>query len=321
MNTEWKTLTNADATEQIAFNPEKLFEIEEFFARPIEKRMALVHSVRGAVKEEPKNVKEEPTYIKDLLEAVKEEPKYVKDLLENAHNSDIRTYIPIIHNFQKDPTHGVNICNTMRYVIENSGKVALIYNPSSEGSKFDLGITLFNNKDLIILNSKEGSDDELTRLLSWYSKVKYHQHQEPSGKYFLEEHFNGNLSIKNFISDNIENPEALYENNDRIRIKLDYIARTDAEGKPMCSVLSPKAAVSFGMVYASRKGFTLINHEDVEIQKKCENNYAKNKIISDPKNDNDDRIILPKLEETLKFSKSYSQVALIMDKVYNPWRK
>lgn len=300
MNTEWKRLTNADATEQIAFNPERLIEIEEFFKIPEEKRIVLIHSVRGAVNEEP---------------------KYVKDFLDNAQNLGIKIYIPMIHNFQKDPTHGVNICNTMRYVIENSRRVALSYNPSSEGSKFDLGITLFNNKDLSILNSEEGFDDKLTQLLSWYSKVKYHSHQESSGKYFLEEHFRGNLSIKEFISENIENPKALYENKDKIRIKLDYTARTDAEGKPVPPVLSPKAAVSFGMVYASRKGFTLINHEDVEIQSKCEDNYIKNKIISDPKNDNDDRIILPKLEEALKFSKSYSKVALIMDKVYNPWRQ
>ena len=280
---EWERLMNTNTvniTEQINFDPNKISAVKEFFDAPQEKRITLIQPVRGADEKEP---------------------EYLIEFLEHAKTNGEKVYIPKIYNFQKDSTGGIHICNTMRYAIANSGRVVVDYNPLSEGSKFDLGLTFFNNKKIEMLNSSNNFDDEITRTITWYRNRPDHV-GEYNGVPALNPIFKIEYNLRKFISPVVENIEVLETLNndlnhcsDKIRIRFEYTPRSGPNGETLPPALSPNTAIALGMVYASQRGFTIINHQDLIHQSQ--------------------------LEDALEKHKSYTKVALTLDKIYNPWRE
>jgi len=112
------------------YNEEHISEVEDFLDTSIEKRIFLISSVRKAAKEEIDKV-----------------TKYIESLRVNGS----QVYYPYRHTFQESQSV-LTIMNTNKYIIKHSGKVHIFYNPESEGSVVDLGMTFVNQKKLVLAN-------------------------------------------------------------------------------------------------------------------------------------------------------------------------
>ena len=221
-------LLTSDLTKKIQFNPEYKKEIDYFFCMPSNKRIVLLHSVRGAGSEEPEFI---TNYVKE-----QETKGYV-------------VYIPKKYNFQKDETGGIAICNTMRYVIEKSGNIAIGYNPDSEGTKFDYGMVIYNNnKERIrVLNPKLDIYDSI---YNWMLDKREDE-----------------VELKKFIQDNVF---PRISKNRIIPLKLKYAERPDKDGKKQPPSLAPFSALELGMIYATECPFQITNLNEVKEQSELE---------------------------------------------------
>jgi len=250
-------------TEKIQFNPEHLENIEHFFSLPIERRVVLLHSVRGAGSEEPEFITE-----------------YVKEQ-EKSGNA---VYIPKKFNFQKDETGGIAICNTMRYVIQNSGKAAIGYNPESEGTKFDYGIVIYSDKPIILLNPELDIHEPIYTSMKAFDNICSKKNDKLAQEIYDSSEFIDFLSSADTTIKKI----ALH---DKIPLALEYTPRPIKNGKPQPPALAPFSALELGMVYASQKPFKILNLDEVKAQ--------------------------AELEDELECFKSYSKVALKLHELYN----
>jgi hypothetical protein len=221
-----KLILTKDLTQKIQFNPEYDIEIKEFFNAPIDKRIVLLHSVR---------------------DAGNEEPEFITEYIKNEEVKGNRIYIPKKFNFQQDETGGIAICNTMRYVIQNSAKATIGYNPDSEGTKFDYGIVIHKQLPTIVLNPKLEITDSI---YNWMNDVR--DEEKELGKFIYEK-----------VWKNIQT-------NSKIPIELQYSKRPDKDGKVQPPALSPFSAIELGMTYASQKPFQILNLDEVKAQSNLE---------------------------------------------------
>ncbi|MGV8171984.1 MAG: hypothetical protein ACP5OA_04795 [Candidatus Woesearchaeota archaeon] len=253
-------ISSNNLTEKIQFNPEHSESIEHFFSLPIERRIVLLHSVRGAGSEEP---------------------EFITEYAKKQENQGNALYIPKKFNFQKDETGGIAICNTMRYVIQNSGNAAIGYNPDSEGTKFDYGMALFLDRPITLLNQGLDISEPTYDSMKAFDAICAKKRDDPSYK---SDKFIEFLSIiKSIISETL-----LHDN---VPVLLEYDYRPPKEGKPQPPALTPYSAIELGMAYASQKPFKILNLEEVKKQ--------------------------AKLEDKLGYNKSYSKVALRLHEIYN----
>ena len=197
---------------KIKFNPDNLNDVRDFFSAPLEKRKTILCSVRNQKGEES-----------DIMNNY---------LLEQEQKGNF-CYYPPSHNFQKDEYKGLVICNTMRFAIQNSGVVSVFYNPASEGTKFDVGITLYVKASnpslkLELIPYKGAKEDELFQ--------------------FLEDVTRDEKFLKEFIS---EHQDVFGQD------KIEYTHEFDEFGK-----LTPLTALKFGMVFGSQKPFKITNIEE-----------------------------------------------------------
>ncbi len=217
MGERTELLTTSDLTKKIKFNPKYTEEIYQFLESPKENRIVLIHSVRGAGDKEPEFI-----------------TKYINE--QEAKGNAV--YIPKKFNFQQDETGGMVICNTMRYVIKNAGLVAIGYNPDSEGTKFDYGLTLYNgSKPVTVLNPNLDITDSV------YNWMRNKKEKE--------------ISLRSTIHDTLFKIVSYPKTHQKLELKLDYIARENVNGKPVPGALEPMSAIQFGLMYASGVPFRI----------------------------------------------------------------
>ena len=137
---------------RIKYNEENINEVEEFLDTSIEKRIFLISSVRGAA----------PDEIAKVI-------KYI----DSIKSRGFQVYYPSRHTFQDTPSI-LTIMNTNKYIIKHSGKIHIFYNPASEGSVVDLGMTFANQKKLTLANP-EVLRNKLLDYISLFVK-KYSNH-------------------------------------------------------------------------------------------------------------------------------------------------
>jgi hypothetical protein len=256
-NSVLKLINSSDIKEKVAFNKDNISQVEEFFNAPYENRVTLLQSVRGAAK--------------DL-------PEYVQNYLVRAKEEGKKVYVPMLHTEQADSSGGIQICNVMRLVIEQSSTVAVAYNPDSEGTKFDFGIKMYHDKHLKLLNPslKELLDDKGSTKDDLYEYMMVKSGKTADTRNMINA-MNG--WVKTF-------KEAHFLMKEPLELELSYISR--GEDKP--PALSPQSALFFGMVYASKLPFTIISLSEVKKQ--------------------------VALEDKLNYTKSYSRVALKLHDFY-----
>jgi len=230
-------LSTTDLTKKIQFNPENINNINNFFDMPIDRRIVLLHSVRGAGNEEP---------------------EFITEYIKNEEAKGNAVYVPKKFNFQQDETGGIAICNTMRYVIQNSGKAAIGYNPASEGTKFDYGIVIHKQLPTIVLNPN------LDIIDSVYNWMNYARDEEKELEKFIYE-----KTWHNILS------------NTKIPLELKYVSRPNKEdGTAQAPALAPFSAIELGMTYASQKPFQILNLDEVGAQSELETKLGNFKSYS-----------------------------------------
>ena len=221
-------ILTSDITRKIRFSPQKMSDIRNFFSVPKENRETILCSVR----------KQEGFENEKILDYVSDQSK-----------KGIHCYYPLTYNFQKDDYKGLVICNTMRFVIKNSGKVSIFYNPASEGTKFDAGISLYvkgTSQDLDInLELMDGFEAD-----SLFSALDNIQKDPLRLESFIREH------------EDIFNSET-----------ISYEHVLNDKGK-----MSPDCALKFGMVFGSEKPFKIMNLDDAIIASGLEKDISGNPI-------------------------------------------
>lgn len=145
----------------------------------------------------------------------------------------IKVHYPPRDTNQNDPI-GLNICSTSRAAIKNSDEIHNYFNPLSEGSAFDSGMTFMVGKPIFIINAdtlKSYASDDFARFLLKYA---YNTRiDQPS--YFYEKMLKKRVSIKKAKS-----------------IIYDWKGNT-------CDFL-----FDFGMAFASEKPIYLLNREELK---------------------------------------------------------
>ncbi len=133
------------------YNPDNITEVEDFFDQPQKQRIFLISPVN-------KSTQEDVTKISEYLENLRETGKYV--------------YYPNRHTLQENPSI-LEIMNTNKNALKQSGEVHIFYKEESVGSIIDLGMTFINEKKLVISNLAELkylTDDGISLFVKKYSK-------------------------------------------------------------------------------------------------------------------------------------------------------
>lgn len=87
-----------------------------------------------------------------------EEKKYLENYVENLEKKGYKVHYPPRDTDQNDPT-GLYICSRNREAISKSDEIHIYWNPKSEGSLFDFGMTfmsmLFMSDKIVYLINRE----------------------------------------------------------------------------------------------------------------------------------------------------------------------
>jgi len=119
----------------------------------------------------------EPTDPKSifLICKVRDIPKTEQEILDwyvaETERSGTRVHYPSRDTVQEDSI-GLYICRQNRDAIARAGEVRIYYNPTSQGSMFDLGMTYMASKPLRIINPESldgGMETPVSRFLYWYA--------------------------------------------------------------------------------------------------------------------------------------------------------
>ena len=126
---------------------------------------------------------------------------------------------------------GLSICSKNRNAILNSDEIHIMYNPNSEGSKFDLGMTFMAGKPLIVANPLITINDDFGLFIAKYSSnMTFSQYNS------LFDHF---TKRKQEISESDIIEYIWFEN-------------------------SPEFLFDFGMAFMAEKQIKLINKKNVQ---------------------------------------------------------
>jgi hypothetical protein len=134
----------------------------------------------------------------------------------------------------------LNICSTNRAAIKNSKKVTLFYDPTSQGTRFDIGMSFMADKDFYISNIEAFPDDmnELEEfLLDYASKGSYEECE---------------CTPSEFYNKMIRRREEIQQ------AKLIEYAWRENDWKVL---------FDFGMIFMAEKPLLLLNREEVEKQR------------------------------------------------------
>jgi hypothetical protein len=267
-----KLIESSDIKERVKFNPNHMSNIEDFFNADPKDRITLLHSVRGE------------THL----------PDYIIHFLNKSHSEGKKVYVPMIYNYQQDETGGIQICNNMRLAVEQAGTIAVAYNPASEGTKFDFGMSIYHDKPLILLNPNQNLPDDL---LYTYMKVKAGliKDVQINNKSFIKK------NIDEVRIDRIKEYSKKRDKNELVDLSLNYFVR---EGKTPGIYF--ESIIEFGFLYASKIPFKTHIMSRLYDSDSLNANVIKRTTIEEQL----------KLEESLGMNKSYTRVAKNLEEIF-----
>jgi hypothetical protein len=103
-----------------------------------------------------------------VRESTEAEKTFVADYVARLENTGCLVHNPPRDTKQDGDPIGLRICSDNREAIRNSKIVRLYFNPTSQGTYFDLGMTFMENKPLFVLNPEvlaNNLDEPMSRFL------------------------------------------------------------------------------------------------------------------------------------------------------------
>jgi len=107
-----------------------------------------------------------------VRESTEAEKAFVANYVSRLENAGCLVHNPPRDTKQDGDPIGLRICMDNREAVRNSNTVRLYFNPTSQGTYFDLGMTLMKNKPLFVINPEilaNNLDEPMSRLLFEYA--------------------------------------------------------------------------------------------------------------------------------------------------------
>ena len=106
--------------------------------------------------------------------ASEEYKKKLEDYVAKLESEGNHVHLP--HRDTKQDAGGYDICMQNMMAISNADEIHIFYNPDSQGTHFDLGVSFALNKKLLIVENIEfGAGKSFARMITeWQEKGKRH---------------------------------------------------------------------------------------------------------------------------------------------------
>jgi len=175
-----------------------------------------------------------------VRESTEAEKSFVADYVSRLEQAGCLVHNPPRDTKQDGDPIGLRICSDNREAVRNSKIVRLYFNPTSQGTYFDLGMTFMENKPLFVLNPEilvNNLNEPLSRFLFEYASN--------TDKGFLDSKLS---SINNFS---------------KLRDIIDFSDSITYDWKGN----NKEFLFNFGMAFMAGKPIILTNREYVETQR------------------------------------------------------
>jgi hypothetical protein len=175
-----------------------------------------------------------------VRESTEAEKEFVANYVSRLENAGCLVHNPPRDTKQDGDPIGLRICTDNREAVRNSRIVRLYFNPTSQGTYFDLGMTFMENKPLFVLNPE----------------ILANNLNEPMSKFLFEYAINTDKGLL---------PKHLSSIGDffRLQDKLDSSSVISYEWKSN----DKDFLFNFGMAFMAGKPIILTNRDYVETQR------------------------------------------------------
>jgi len=175
-----------------------------------------------------------------VRESTEAEKLFVTNYVSRLEKAGCLIHNPSRDTKQDDDPIGLRICSDNREAVRNSKTVRLYFNPTSQGTYFDLGMTFMENKPLFVINQETLAENL----------------NEPMSRFLFEYAFNTDKGL-------IDSNRSCINNFSKLQdiIDLSSSITYDWEGN------DKNFLFNFGMAFMAGKPITLSNREYVETKR------------------------------------------------------